>query len=43
MFRPEFAGRFLDQQNLTIDGVAHDVPSLGVILPLALSGATGCA
>jgi hypothetical protein len=27
MFRPELAGRFLDQQNLTIDGVAHDVLS----------------
>ena len=27
MLRPQFPGRLLDQQNLTIDGVVHGVPS----------------
>jgi hypothetical protein len=35
MLRPQFPGRLLDQQDLAVDGVAHDVSSIGATVVLA--------
>jgi len=39
MLRPQFPGRLLDQQDLAVDGVAHDVSSIGATVVLAFPNA----